>query len=114
MSRRRNKKYSKELKSDAVQAYLKGEGSLRRLARHRSPQTKSEHENTWNTEFPSLYIYTLNIKYIHTVFFEKENQYNRIFRVPSVADLGVMGHMNENRQKKHPMREFFLTPDVFH
>ena len=33
MSRRRNKKYSKELKLKAVQAYLRGEGSLRQVCR---------------------------------------------------------------------------------
>ena len=31
MSRRRNKKYSKELKLEAVQAYLNGEGSYELL-----------------------------------------------------------------------------------
>ena len=33
MSRRRNKKYSKEMKETAVQAYLKGEGSTREIAK---------------------------------------------------------------------------------
>ena len=31
MSKRKNKKYSKELKLEAVQAYLRGEGSLRQV-----------------------------------------------------------------------------------
>lgn len=41
MSKRKNKKYSKELKHEAVQAYLKGEGSLRQVCRQYGLEIKS-------------------------------------------------------------------------
>ena len=45
MSRRKNKKYSKELKLEAVQAYLRGEGSLRQACRQYEIRDKKQLRN---------------------------------------------------------------------
>ena len=45
MSKRKNKKYSKELKHEAVQAYLKGEGSLRQVCRQYEIRDKKQLRN---------------------------------------------------------------------
>lgn len=45
MSRRKNKKYSKELKLEAVQAYLRGEGSLRQVCRQFEIRDKKQLRN---------------------------------------------------------------------
>ncbi len=45
MSRRKNKKYSKELKLEAVQAYLRGEGSLRQACRQYEIRDKKKLRN---------------------------------------------------------------------
>ncbi len=45
MSRRKNKKYSKELKLEAVQAYLRGEGSLRQVCRQFEIRDKKQLQN---------------------------------------------------------------------
>lgn len=45
MSRRKNKKYSKELKLEAVQAYLRGKGSLRQACRQYEIRDKKQLRN---------------------------------------------------------------------
>ena len=45
MPRRKNKKYSKELKLEAVQAYLRGEGSLRQACRQYEIRDKKQLRN---------------------------------------------------------------------
>lgn len=45
MSKRKNKKYSKELKLEAVQAYLRGEGSLRQVCRQYGIRDKKQLRN---------------------------------------------------------------------
>lgn len=45
MSKRKNKKYSKELKLEAVQAYLRGEGSLRQVCRQYEIRDKKQLRN---------------------------------------------------------------------
>ena len=45
MSRRKNKNYSKELKLEAVQAYLRGEGSLRQACRQYEIRDKKQLRN---------------------------------------------------------------------
>ena len=42
MSKRKNKKYSKEQKLEAVQAYLRGEGSLRQVCRQYGIRDKKQ------------------------------------------------------------------------